>query len=284
MNRTVESAPTPTPAPSARVSRGGPRTWIQKWIYPAGVLALVIVVWQIATTVFDIPDYLLPPPTAIAEEMVREIGTLWSHGLVTLWEVLVGFALSVVIAIPLAILIVYSVAAERALYPLLIVSQVVPKVSVAPLFVVWLGFGVQPKVIIVFLIAFFPIVIDTIVGLRSVDEDMIDLVRSMGAGPVKTFRKIRLPAALPNIFGGLKVAITLAVVGALVAEFVGSDEGLGYLLLVATGQLNAELLFASIVFLSAMGMILFLAIEVAERLLLGARRKDYGKNSTAATM
>lgn len=253
-------------------------------MYPVLVLTFIVLFWQFASGLFNIPDYLLPTPSAIAKEFVLEIGTLWSHGLTTLWEVLIGFALSVVIAIPLAILIVYSVAMERALYPLLVISQVIPKVSIAPLFVVWLGFGLYPKVIIVFLIAFFPIVIDTIVGLRSVEDDMIDLVRSMGAGPVKTFMKIRLPAALPNIFGGLKVAITLAVVGAVVAEFVGSDRGLGYLLLVATGRLDTELLFASIAFLSAMGMALFMVMEVSERLLLGVRRKDYMKIATESTM
>lgn len=253
-------------------------------MYPVLVLTFIVLFWQFASGLFNVPDYLLPKPSAIAKEFVLEIGTLWSHGLITLWEVLIGFAISVAIAIPLAILIVYSVAMERALYPLLVISQVIPKVSIAPLFVVWLGFGLYPKVIIVFLIAFFPIVIDTIVGLRSVEDDMIDLVRSMGAGPVKTFMKIRLPAALPNIFGGLKVAITLAVVGAVVAEFVGSDRGLGYLLLVATGQLNTELLFASIAFLSAMGMALFMVMEIGERLLLGARRKDYMKIATEGTM
>lgn len=254
------------------------------WTYPVLVLVLILILWQFSASWFDIPDYLLPTPAAIVQEFVSEFSTLWSHGMTTLSEVLTGFVLSVAIAIPLAILIVYSVAMERALYPLLVISQVVPKVSVAPLFVVWLGFGLGPKVIIVFLIAFFPIVIDTIVGLRSVEEDMIDLVRSMGAGPVKTFLKIRLPAALPNIFGGLKVAITLAVVGAVVAEFVGSDRGLGYLLLVATGRLDTELLFAAIAFLSGMGLILFIGMEIGERLLLGARRKDYAKVATESTM
>lgn len=191
---------------------------------------------------------------------------LWQHSLVTINEVVLGFALSVVVGVPLAVLIVASRFLDRILYPYLVASQAVPKIALAPLFVVWVGFGTLPKVLMAFLISFFPVVVDTIVGLRSMDSEMLHLVRSMGARPVGSFMKARLPNALPNIFGGLKIAITLAVVGAVAAEFVGADAGLGYLLVVATGMLDTTLLFSSLVVLSAIGIILFALVTQVERM------------------
>ena len=162
--------------------------------------------------------------------------------------------------------IVISPLLERLVYPPMVATQSIPKIALAPLFIVWFGFGVAPKVAVAFLIAFFPIVIDTIVGLRSIDPAMIQLARSMGAPPHRIFRKLRLPHALPAIFGGLKVASSLAVVGALTGEFVGSDKGLGYLLVQASGNLNTALLFATLVVLSALAMALFYLVEMLERI------------------
>jgi NitT/TauT family transport system permease protein len=184
----------------------------------------------------------------------------------TLVAILGGFALSVVIGIPLATLIVFSRFAERALYPPMVASQAIPKVAVAPLFIVWMGYGIMPKVWIAFLIAFFPIVIDTVIGLRSIPPEMLQLGRSMGGGGLLVFLKLRLPSALPNLFGGMKVAITLAVVGAITGEFVGSQAGLGYLLTSASGQMDTALVFAVLVTISVIAMILFMIIEILERL------------------
>jgi len=155
---------------------------------------------------------------------------------------------------------------SRSILPLLVSSQAMPKVAVAPLFLVWFGFGLLPKVLIAFLIAFFPIVINTAVGLAAIEPEKIYLARSMGFGATATFFKIRLPNALPAIFGGLKISITLAVVGAVVGEFVGGDAGLGYLLMVANGSMDTQLLFAGIVALTVLGVVFFLLIELAERL------------------
>ena len=179
-------------------------------------------------------------------------------------EILAGFFLSILIGVPLAVVIVYSPTAESFLYPPMVASQAIPKVAIAPLFIVWMGYGLAPKIWIAFLIAFFPIVIDTVVGLRSIHPAMLQLGRSMGGSSFKVFLKLRLPSALPNVFAGMKVAITLAVVGAITGEFVGSQSGLGYLMTSASGQMDVPLVFAVLTTISFIAMILFFAVELIE--------------------
>jgi len=234
--------------------------------YPVAVIAGVLAFWEICTRLFFVPAFLLPPPSAIAVSFAANWALLLSHGWVTTLEILLGFGLSIVIGIPLALAIFLSPVFSRSVLPLLVSSQAMPKVAVAPLFLVWFGFGLLPKVLIAFLIAFFPVVINTAVGLASIEPEKIHLARSMGFGAIATFFKIRLPNALPAIFGGLKISITLAVVGAVVGEFVGGDAGLGYLLLVANGSMDTQLLFAGIIALTILGVALFLLVELAERL------------------
>ena len=235
-------------------------------VYPVGVVLGVLVVWEAVTRMFGVPAFLLPPPSAIGVSFMANGHLLLSHGWITTVEILLGFALSIVVGIPLALAIFLWPVFSRSILPLLVSSQAMPKVAVAPLLLVWFGFGLLPKVLIAFLIAFFPIVINTVVGLASIEPEKIHLARSMGFGATATFFKIRLPNALPAIFGGLKISITLAVVGAVVGEFVGGDAGLGYLLLVANGSMDTALLFAGIVALTVLGVVLFLLVELAERL------------------
>jgi NitT/TauT family transport system permease protein len=187
---------------------------------------------------------------------------------VTVAEILWGFALAIVVGVPLAMLIVASPAFERSIYPLLVASQSVPKIAIAPLLIFWAGLGMFPKILVAFLIAFFPVVIDTVVGLRAIEPEMLHLARSMGASGARVFLKIRLPNALPNIFAGLKVGVTLAVVGAIVGEFIQADRGLGYALLQANAMLNTKLSFAAIVILAAIGVVLFALVDRIERLLI----------------
>src|SRR3954452_15868905 len=241
---------------------------VMRYLYPTLTFLVLLALWEMAISVFHVPDYVIPPPSQVIGEMVKQFPTLWTHTLVTTSEVVIGFVVSVIVGVPLAVLIVYSPFFERTIYPLLVSSQTVPKVAVAPIFLFWFGFGLAPKVLVAFLIAFFPVVIATVVGLRSVEPEMIHLARSMGASPLLTFTKIRLPHALPSLFGGLKVAITLAVVGAVVGEFVGADKGLGYVVVLANGALNTKLLFPAITFLSLLGFVLFFVVEVVERLML----------------
>lgn len=236
------------------------------WLGPAVTVLVMLLIWEIAVHAFAIPEYLLPLPSAVAAALVREAGYLAPHLAITSLETILGFLLAIVVGILLALLIVVSPTLEATIYPLLVASQSIPKVAIAPLLIVWTGIGLLPKVLVAFLIAFFPIVIDTVVGLRSVEPEAIQLGRSMGASQAKIFWKIRFPAALPNIFAGLKVAVTLAVVGAVVGEFLQADRGLGYALLQANATINTTLSFAVVFLLSAVGIVLFIIVDIIERL------------------
>src|SRR5215813_4920906 len=226
------------------------RARIRNVLYPVGVVLGVLVIWEAGTRMLEVPAFLLPPPSAVAVSFIANASLLLFHGWITTAEILLGFALSIVVGIPLALAIFLWPTFSRSVLPLL----------------VWFGFGLLPKVLIAFLIAFFPVVISTAVGLASIEPEKIYLARSMGFGATATFFKFRLPNALPAIFGGLKISITLAVVGAVVGEFVGGDVGLGYLLMVANGSMDTKLLFAGIVALTVLGVVLFLLVELAERL------------------
>lgn len=233
-----------------------------------GGTVVFVGLWQGIVTGFGIPAYLVPAPSAVAVAMGKFWPELSSQSVVTIEEVVLGFAISIVVGVPAAVLIAGSRFLERVLYPLLVASQAVPKIALAPLFIVWVGLGITPKSLMAFLISFFPVLIGTLQGLRSVPPEMVNLGRSMGTGPIASFTKLRLPHALPSVFSGLKVGITLAVVGAVAAEFVGSDSGLGYLLVKAGGVLETPLLFASLIVVSFIGIVLFALVGLAERLIL----------------
>ena len=251
---TSPSAPNPL---AAWLTRNGP------------VLAIVIIIfaaWEIAVRALSIPDYILPSPWVIAAKIATSWQLLLVNAFVTFQEILLGFALSVVIAIPLAIAVVYSRIFERVAFPFMVSLQTIPKVALAPILVMWLGYGILPKVMVAFLISFFPIVISAVVGMRSAEKEMIYLVQSMGANELTTFLKIRLPKALPSIFGGLKVGMGQAVVGATVGEFIAAEQGLGYLQLISQVRLDTALLFAAVVVLSLLGVLLFNLVAWVERL------------------
>jgi NitT/TauT family transport system permease protein len=233
----------------------------------AGILVF-LALWELGVWISKAPAYLLPGPIEIFQTFVREFPRLAFHGWVTLYEMLLGYALAVAVAIPLAIAITSSERFDRFAMPTLLFFQVVPKVAVAPLFLVWFGVGALPKVLVAFLISFFPIVIDAAVGLRSMSTEMRDLARSMGATRLQVFARFRLPTSLPYLFSGLKVAATLAVAGAVVGEFVGADKGLGYLLLVTNSNLETALMFATLFALTIIGLAFFYAVELLEALLI----------------
>jgi NitT/TauT family transport system permease protein len=242
------------------------RRWITSpAMRPLWLIVVLIIGWDLGIRLFKIPPYLVPPPLQVVQQLVREWPMLWRESLPTLYATLGGFVASAVVGVPIAMWISYSRLVESFVYPLLVFSQSVPKVAIAPLFVVWFGFGVVPKVIAAFLLGFFPVIVATVQGFKSVEADVIDLARSMGASPLKIFLKFRLPQAMPAIFSGLKVSVTLAVVGAVVGEFVGSNSGLGYVLQKANGTFDLPLMFAALVILSMIGVLLFLLIELIER-------------------
>jgi NitT/TauT family transport system permease protein len=244
------------------------RARVSAVLAPIAVVVGLLVVWEFGTRASGVPVFLLPPPSAIVAAMAKHASLLAVASGVTTIEIVLGFALSIAVGIPLALMIFLWPPFARAVLPLLISSQAMPKVAVAPLLLVWFGFGLLPKVLIAFLIAFFPVVINTAVGLAAIEPEKIFLARSMGLGGWDTFFKIRLPDALPAIFAGLKISITLAVVGAVVGEFVGGDAGLGYLLMVANGSMDTQLLFAGIVCLTILGIALYMVVELTERLVL----------------
>jgi NitT/TauT family transport system permease protein len=254
--------------PGKPVRRRGFWTRVAKVSPPYIAIAFVLVVWQTIVEVFHISNLILPAPTDVVISMWTNAPTLLENTWVTVQEILTGYGLSIVIGIPLAVVVISFKPIERALWPLLVTSQLVPMIALAPLFLVWFGFGILPKVLIVILTSFFPIVINSVIGLRSIETEKLYLAKSMGAGRLRTLMQFRLPQALPSIFGGLKVAATLAVIGAVIGEFVGSQSGLGYLIQLASGNVQTELMFAAIVYLTIVGIILYLTVNAIERLAL----------------
>lgn len=259
------------------------RKWLRvlvlsPWLRPVLLLLILAVLWDLVIRIFKIPPYLVPAPEKVAEQLITEWPRLLKESAVTTYATLGGFALSILFGIPMALMIAYSRTVESFVYPLLVFSQSVPKIAIAPLFVVWFGFGIVPKIIAAFLLGFFPIVVSTVMGFKSVEPDMLDLARSMKASKLQTFLRISLPQALPSIFAGLKVSVTLAVVGAVVGEFVGSNSGIGYLLQIANGNFDLPLMFAALVVLSMIGVVLFVLVDVVERLMIpwhASHRQDF---------
>lgn len=230
------------------------------------VLAVMVllVVWEASVRLLGIRDFLLPAPSKIVAQFFSQPGYLLMESLDTLRTTLYGFALALVLGVGAAIGIVYSKFLDRTLYSLLVALNAVPKVALAPLFVIWMGTGTTPKVAIAMLIAIFPILIDTVLGLRSTDPDMLDMARVNHASRAKLLWKIRFPNALPSIFAGMKVGVSFALVGTIVGEFVAGEAGLGHVILVAQGGFDTSTVFVALALLCALGVILFKAIEAAE--------------------
>jgi NitT/TauT family transport system permease protein len=241
------------------------QTLYSKWLRPLLLIVILVAVWDLTIRIFKIPPYLVPTPVAIFQQIAQQWPMLLQESVPTLNATLGGFALSVAIGVPIAMLVAYSPLVESYLYPLVVFSQSIPKVAIAPLFVVWFGFGLFPRILVAFLLGFFPVVVSTVMGFKSVERDLIDLARSMGSPPLKMFFKILLPHAMPAIFSSMKVSITLAVVGAVVGEFVGANSGLGYVLQRANGNFDQPLIFSALVVLSVIGSLLFIALDVLER-------------------
>jgi NitT/TauT family transport system permease protein len=240
-----------------------PGQWLERYA-AVGFAVILLLLWQIAIPLAGLSEFVLPTPWSIATRIIHDRWLLGQHAYFTLIEVVAGFLLAALVGIPLALAIFYSRVFERAIYPILVALQTVPKVALAPLLVLYLGYGWAPKVGLAFLISFFPVVISTVVGLNSLDRNLVNMVRSMGANEWQTFFKVRLPAALPNIFGGLKVAISLAVIGAIIGEYVAAERGLGYLQLQANSQFDTTLNFATVITISIVGVLLYYFVDIVE--------------------
>ncbi|SDJ48482.1 ABC transporter permease [Streptomyces indicus] len=277
----LSSAPVKTAGVALRESPSARERFadaVEKSWRPVALLVACFVAWWVIAAMELVEPYLVPSPGKTFEVILDKPDYLWQHSWVTTYETLIGFVVAVAIGVLAAVVMVYSTTVEKTLYPILLFAQVVPKIAIAPLFVVWLGFGIAPKIVIAVLIAFFPVVISMVTGLKAVDPEMLQLSSTMGASPWQTFVKIRFPASLPHLFSGLKVAVTLAVTGAVVGEFVGANEGLGYVILQANGNLDTPMLFAGLLVMSLIGVVLFVIVELAEKLLLPwhASRRESG--------
>jgi ABC-type nitrate/sulfonate/bicarbonate transport system permease component len=245
-----------------------------RWILAALLLGLFLLAWQGVASLESVDDLLVASPTETAEALYDEFGLLSDNALVTLVEVLLGLA----IAVPLGVLLAVAMHLVRPLrdaaYPLLVGSQAIPIVVLAPIFVLAFDYGIGPKIAIVTLICFLPVTVNLLDGLRSVPPELLKLMRSLGASRLRSLRSVELPASLPYLFSGLKIAATVSVIGAVFGEWAGADEGLGRLVLLANNQLETPRVYAGTVLLTLMAVGLFLAVVAAERLVCPWNRKD----------
>lgn len=229
----------------------------------AGIISFLLL-WEVLARVLHIPSYILPPPTVILADGAGKWRSLLGGASYTVQPMLLGFIAAIVLGVLIALGIAFSRSVQALAYPLLVFLQIVPKIAVAPLFIIWFGFGLMPKVLLVFLLSFFPVVVAATTAFASIEPEIMELARATGAGRLRTFRMVQLPHALPALFGGFKVAAALAATAAVVAEFVASDRGLGYLLMEYNGNLDTPMAFAAIFVLSAMGLALYGAVELLE--------------------
>lgn len=237
--------------------------WDIIWM-PTLVTLAALVAWEIMVRALGIRSIVLPPPSEIIATMIDRHDILLAHLWPSLWMTILGFAFSVIGGVLVAVLVTYSEVARKGFYPVIVVSQIIPKISIAPLFVVWFGTGTLSSLLLAFLIAFFPMTINSAMGFQAVDEDIHRMARTFMGSRWQIFWKIRMPNALPYIFGGMKISITLAIIGVIVSEFVASQEGIGYLIKLAGGLLDTPLMMAAIAVLSLAGLLLYAIIVLAE--------------------
>ena len=239
--------------------------FVRRYLPPVLLLAALIGAWELYVDLGGVDSLILPSPHQVARALYDQRSLLWSSFLVTAREVVLGILVAAVTGLVLAVAIHFSQAFRRAAYPLVIASQAVPVVLIAPVLAFWLGFGIAPKLIVVALVSFFSIVVTTLAGLESVDPDLLKLMRTFDAPRVRTFWHVELPAALPGVFTGAKIAVAVSVIGAVFAEWNGSNSGLGYLIVVSLPQLEPALSVAAVVIMSVFAIVLFGLLGVAER-------------------
>ena len=240
----------------------------QAWGVPALILLGLVGLWEIWVQVWDVPKWQLPPPSEIGRELSASRLLLWHHMLVTLQEIVLGFAAALVAGLVLAAGIAYSRVLERSVYPIVVASQTIPIIAIAPLLLIWVGYGIMPKVIVVALICFYPIAVNSVDGLKAVDPDMVNMMKTLGASRWQVFHKLQIPTAMPFMFSGIKVGISVSVIAAVIGEWVGGSAGLGYLITYSQPLFLTSRVFAAIFVLSVMGISLFLLAGFLERIML----------------
>jgi NitT/TauT family transport system permease protein len=264
MATTTIGTETGVPLASPKSTSGRGIGGLSSIILPLGLAFLVLALWQIAVVTANIPSVILPSPISIGRYIIERYDILLMHAIPTTLESAAGFLLATVLGVALAILITYSRMAREALYPNLVFFQLIPKIALAPLFIIWLGVGAQSRVAFSIFIAFFPVVIATTAGFMSVDKNMLRLCRSLTATEWQVFTNIRFPTALPYIFSGMKIAITLAIIGVIIGEFITAQAGLGYLIIFATARADTEISMAAMVVLCFCGLLLYGLVALGE--------------------
>ncbi len=225
----------------------------------------LLALWELLVEVFRVPAFILPPPRDLYTALTAKFFILGRHAMITFLEAVGGFALSFVLGVGFAVSVVYSQHLRNTIYPLIVILYAMPKSAFAPLMVIWIGYGLLSKIAIAFLVAFFPIVVNTVVGLKEVEPELLELARINRGSQWDVFRKIRLPNSLPYMFAGIKVALVLSVTGAIVAEFVAANEGLGYLVLQANYSLDTAFALVILLILALLSLALFVAVEILQR-------------------
>lgn len=261
-----------TAGPLSRVGGPSPVRRAMRWLVPLALLALLIGGWEAWVRVNETPRWYLPSPWIIAHATWNDRVLLAENGLITLQEVLAGFGVAVIAGVLAGIAIASSRVVERSIYPIVIASQAIPIVALAPLLLIWFGHGMTPKIVMTAIIAFFPIAVATTDGLRSADRETLDLMKTLGASRWQRFRLVKIPSALPSFFSGAKVGVAVAVIGAVVGEMVGSNAGLGHTMTLANASLRTDRVFACVLILSVMAVVLFALVALLERLVLPWRR------------
>jgi NitT/TauT family transport system permease protein len=241
----------------------------ENWLPPAGIV-LLLIVWEASIRLFEVSPFVLPTPSAVAHSFWVGLsnGVYMKHAMLTAAEALSGFVLALIVGVTLGALIAEVRLLERAFYPLLVALQAMPKVALAPLAIIWLGYGMTSKVVLAALLGFFPILINTIAGLKSCDAGKVDLMRAMAASRWQIFRLVRLPNAMPFVFAGINVAASFVVLGAVTGEFLGAKEGLGTLILLANNELDTAQIFAILIMLGLLGFVLYTAVRTVQRRVL----------------
>lgn len=242
-------------------------------LWPLALLAAAVGVWELVVRAAHVPDYLFPAPSAIASALRSDAGLLASATLVTLREVVLGYLLAVALALALAVLLHFSDALRRALLPILVLSQTVPTVLLAPVLAILLGYGITPKLIVVAIVCFFPIVVNTVDGLASTDAELVQMMRTLHGSKLAIFRRVEVPGALPAVFSGARIAATYAAVGAVFGEWAGSSAGLGFVMLQAQPALLTARIFAAVLILCTLALGLYAIVSLAERLLVPWQRE-----------
>jgi NitT/TauT family transport system permease protein len=254
------------------------------WISTPLLLVLAVIVWKLVISVFDVSEFVLPQPEEVLggiRDLVQMNG-FWDHVRTTLTETLVGFLIALVLGVTMGWMLGRVLWLERALRPMIVASQVVPKVALVPLFIVWFGFGMTSKIVIVTLLAFFPIMLNVMLGVRSVDPGHHEVMRSLGAGRWETFWRLEYHSILPYALAGMEIGIVFAIIGAVVGEYLGGNEGLGYMIVASLNALNAEQLFAVIIVLTLLGFLLFLAVVGLKRFLIPWHESVVGSDRVGA--